>query len=60
VTSLEFLFDNVKEALTNNGNFVVNDMIGRNGHQRWPEALLQLEIFWAELDERYKYNHLLQ
>lgn len=60
VTNLESLFDNLKESLTSEGNFCVNDMIGRNGHQRWPEALEIVNRFWAELDDRYKYNHALQ
>ena len=60
VTNLEGLFDEVKSCLSDRGNFCVNDMIGRNGHQRWPEALNIVNRYWAELDDRYKYNHLLR
>jgi hypothetical protein len=39
--------------------FLVNDMIGRNGHMRWPEALVILGPIWRSLPSRYKYNHQL-
>jgi hypothetical protein len=32
-------------------------MIGRNGHQRWPEALKFVNRLWNELPDKYKYNH---
>jgi hypothetical protein len=35
------------------------DMIGRNGHQRWPEALELVERLWPTLPARYRYHHLL-
>jgi hypothetical protein len=34
-------------------------MIGRNGHQRWPEALAAVHEFWKELPSSYRYNRLL-
>jgi hypothetical protein len=34
-------------------------MIGRNGHQRWPEALAAVHRFWQELPLEYRYNHQL-
>ena len=58
---LEDIFAKVQRILQpNNGCFLINDMIGRNGHMRWPEALVEVEKFWAELPERYKYNHQLK
>lgn len=59
VTNLEGLFDAIKSSLNPNGYFVINDMIGRNGHQRWPEALVHLNKFWQELPETYKFNRSL-
>lgn len=56
VTNLEGLFDAVGRAIEGRGLFAVSDMIGRNGHQRWPEALAIVREFWAELPERYRYN----
>lgn len=59
VVNLEGLFDGVGRALHPSGMFVINDVIGRNGHQRWPEALDALHAFWRELPQAYRYNHLL-
>lgn len=56
VVGLEHLFDEVKSMLNPRGYFVVSDMIGRNGHQRWPEALEALHRFWQELPSEYRYN----
>lgn len=60
VLELEHLFDAIKSALKPNGLFLTSDMIGRNGHQRWPEALEAMEPFWREMPEKYRYNHQLQ
>jgi SAM-dependent methyltransferase len=60
VQKLEILFDRIKEALHPDGYFMSDDMIGRNGHQRWPEALRLVEHLWAELPDKYKYNHQLK
>jgi SAM-dependent methyltransferase len=60
VVELENLFSGVHSALTGEGRLIVSDMIGRNGHRRWPEALTLVEQFWAELPERYRYNRQLQ
>lgn len=60
VVNLEDLFDGIKNCLDSSANFVVNDMIGRNGHQCWPEALTVVDQFWKELPETYQYNHQLK
>ena len=60
VLELESLFDAVSTALKPEASFVVSDMIGRNGHQRWPEALAIVREFWAELPKSYRYNRQLQ
>ncbi len=56
VVELEHLFDEVKRSLRPNGVLLVNDMIGRNGHQRWPEAADFVNRIWSRLPERYRYN----
>ena len=56
VLNLEGLFDEVKRVLNPMGYFVISDMIGRNGHQRWPEALTEVHRFWHELPANYRYN----
>ena len=61
VVNLEGLFDAIAEAIRpTNGVLVTSDMIGRNGHQRWPEALAIIEEYWKTLDTRYKYNRQLR
>ncbi len=59
VVNLEGLFDGIKASLPEGGRFVVSDIIGRNGHQRWPEALERVQALWRELPERCRYNVLL-
>lgn len=58
VVALEALFDEVKRSLRPGGCFVTSDMIGRNGHQRWPEALEAVQRFWRELPVEYRYNRV--
>jgi SAM-dependent methyltransferase len=58
--NLERIFDNVKQMLGPKANFVVWDMIGRNGHMRWPETLSILEHVWKILPDVKKYNHQLR
>jgi SAM-dependent methyltransferase len=57
---LETVFAKVHEALSPGGTFIVNDMIGRNGHRRWPEALRYIEEIWRDMPDRYKYHHRLR
>jgi SAM-dependent methyltransferase len=57
VVQLEHLFINIKKALLPHGRFLTADMIGRNGHSRWPETLELVEQYWAQLTEKKKYNH---
>ncbi len=54
---LEELFGLIKKNLARNGRFVTCDIIGRNGHMRWPEALLLTRKIWERLPRKYKYNH---
>jgi O-antigen biosynthesis protein len=59
VTQLEHLLDQIRRGLSDNGSLIINDIIGRNGHQRWPEALDIVNRYWQELPDRYKRNVLL-
>jgi SAM-dependent methyltransferase len=56
VQELEHLFGSVSTGLTAGGRFLVSDMIGRNGHQRWPEAMGLIHQFWNELPMNYRFN----
>lgn len=60
VVELEQLFAAIKSALRETGSFVVSDMIGRNGHLRWPEALELVQEFWRSLPPSYRYNQQLR
>jgi SAM-dependent methyltransferase len=60
VTELEDLFDSIRNVLKPEGLLITSDMIGRNGHQRWPEALALVREFWQELPESYRFNLQLQ
>lgn len=60
IIELESLFDFCKEKLLNNGVFIACDMIGRNGHQRWSEAKVIVDLLWPLLNDRQKYHVQLQ
>lgn len=60
LVELERLFAAIRGALGDDGVFLTNDMIGRNGHMRWPEALVEVERIWRELPLHQRYNHQLQ
>jgi SAM-dependent methyltransferase len=60
VVELEHLFDEVRSSLRPDGVLLVNDMIGRNGHKRWPEAARIVDLIWATLPERYRHNPIHQ
>lgn len=59
VVNLEGLFDQVKRCLRPGGRFLISDMIGRNGHQRWPEALDVIHEYWRKLPPSYRFNRLV-
>ncbi len=60
VSNLEGLFDAIAKAIGDSGCFVTSDMIGRNGHARWPEALELVQEYWQELPSEYRYNRQLR
>jgi SAM-dependent methyltransferase len=59
VLALEHLLGQVHTALSLDGRFIISDMIGRNGHRRWPEALEAIWDFWSELPLSYRRNRQL-
>ncbi len=60
VVGLEDLFSSIKRSLKTDGMFLVSDMIGRNGHMRWPEALAIVHEFWRMMPASYRFNHQLK
>lgn len=57
VVELEALFDDIRASIGDSGIFMSVDMIGRNGHMLWPEALAIFDRFWQTLPRNYKFNH---
>lgn len=60
IVALESVFDQVAGALQTGGRFVISDIIGRNGHMRWPEVESLIERIWNQLPDTKKYNHQLR
>lgn len=60
IVELEKLFDFSLASLTPSGVFAANDMIGRNGHMRWPEAAAVVKAFWPLLSPIQRYHVQLQ
>lgn len=60
MVELEKIFDAVQHSLRKEGAFITNDMIGRNGHMRWPEAKVWIDAMWPMLPEKAKYNNQLK
>ncbi|CAK6698181.1 hypothetical protein OGCDGJMD_02404 [Cyanobium usitatum str. Tous] len=56
VVMLEDLLDSCYCALKDDGLLMTRDMIGKNGHQSWPEAKHVVDIIWNEMPDRYKWN----
>jgi len=56
VLELEDLFGSIDAALLPHGRFLASDMIGRNGHMRWPEAMAIIHEYWRELPASYRRN----
>jgi len=56
IVNLEGVFAEVKRCLRPGGVLVTSDMIGRNGHRRWPEALELAYEFWRKLPPSYRFN----
>lgn len=54
IVNLEGVFAEVKKALRPQGAFLISDMIGRNGHLRWPEAMTIIQEFWKILPPSYR------
>jgi SAM-dependent methyltransferase len=60
LVELEAVFANIAAAIGDNGVFLTSDMIGRNGHMRWPEALTMVNALWDTLPDSLKFNHPFQ
>jgi cyclopropane fatty-acyl-phospholipid synthase-like methyltransferase len=60
IVELEILFAYCHEHLKDHGIFATMDMIGRNGHMRWPETAAILSALWPTLKPESRYHAQLQ
>jgi 2-polyprenyl-3-methyl-5-hydroxy-6-metoxy-1,4-benzoquinol methylase/tetratricopeptide (TPR) repeat protein len=56
VTDLERLFAAVAGHASTEMIFLINDMIGRNGHVMWPNARPVVQRIWKSIGRQYKLN----
>lgn len=49
VTALETFCASLRQSLAPEGVLLSSDVIGRNGHQLWPDVALVVQRFWAGL-----------
>jgi SAM-dependent methyltransferase len=56
IVGLEALFAFSHERLKDGGIFATSDIIGRNGHTRWPETAAILQAAWPMLKPMQRYN----
>lgn len=59
IVDLEGIFAFIHRALLPHGIFATCDMIGRNGHMRWPETEALLQAVWPMLTDKQKFHHQL-
>ena len=57
---LEHIFDQISNCMTEKSYFIINDMIGRNGHMFYDNTLQIVNIIHSVLPKELKYNHLLK
>lgn len=60
LVELERVFTWVKQVLHPGCVFAINDMVGRNGHMRWPESATFIQLLWPILDDRQRYHAQLK
>lgn len=60
IIHLEHVFDQIQTNLAVNGSFLTSDMIGRNGHMRWPETLAIINALWQIVPDAWKHNRPLK
>ncbi len=55
--ALEHVFEQVKQALRPGGEFILYEVIPRNGMLMWPETNDVVQRLWKLLPDRLKYEH---
>lgn len=59
LTALEHTATQLSATLKEGGALLVSDVIGRNGHQLWPEALDEIQRYWTQLPRRLRKDRAL-
>lgn len=57
---LEHIFEEIKKTLVSDGYFIVNDIIGRNGHLIYENTFLLLNKLWQQLPYEFKLHNRQQ
>lgn len=57
IVNLESLFATMRSEMNDYSVFITADMIGRNGHMRWPEVEHWINHLWSIMPSKYKKNH---
>lgn len=57
---LEHIFEEVNKCMEEKSVFLINDMIGKNGHEMWDDTFDVCNRIWNLLPKELKYNHLLK
>lgn len=60
VQELEHLFDAIKDGMLERSAFVTFDVIGRNGHMRWPETYELVNKMWQFLPPEKREHTILK
>jgi SAM-dependent methyltransferase len=55
--ALEHIFGQIKRALKPGGQFILYEVIPRNGMLMWPETNEVVQGLWKLLPDRFKYEH---
>lgn len=56
VTALESLCRSLRNSLAADGVVVSSDIIGRNGHQLWPDVEIQVQRIWTTLPPAQRHD----
>lgn len=56
VTELEVFCNSLKLSLTPQGTILTSDIIGRNGHQLWPDVEIKVQDMWKTMSPRQRHD----
>ncbi len=56
MVELEHIFTEMARAASDDMIFLINDMIGRNGHKMWDNTKIVVDELWKYADQKYKLN----